>query len=225
MSEPDGTAHAAPRVCIIDDHEMLADALATALDLSGVGVVGRAGSVADGVAMVERLRPDVLVCDFHLPDGDALAIIARVMSTRPATRIVVLTGANDAATAVSALSIGAVGYLTKDQPLRDLVDAIRSAAAGATVIAPRLTDDVMSRLLRPRAQIGADLTPREREALQLMAAGQNAPAIAATMSVSHNTARKYVQGVLDKLRAHTQLEAVAIARREGLVRELDRHRS
>jgi DNA-binding NarL/FixJ family response regulator len=210
------------RVCIIDDHDMMADALALALDLAGIHVVGRAGTVADGLALIDLVDHDVLVCDFDLPDGDALAIIRRVAAAHPQLRVIVVTSLVDPSIAAEALAAGATGYLTKDQPLVDLVTAIRAAATGTTVIAPRLIGDMVTRLRRPQARLGDDLTNRERQALRLLALGNNVALIATSMDVSRNTARKYVQGVLDKMHAHTQLEAVAIARREGVLRDLDR---
>jgi DNA-binding NarL/FixJ family response regulator len=129
----------------------------------------------------------------------------------------VLTAVADDRTASDVLAAGAVGYLTKDLAIRDLVDAVASAARGQTVVAPKMLDGILARARSPLTMPGATLTARERETLQLLADGLGVDEIAVELGVSRHTARKHVQGVLTKLGAHTQLEAVAIARREGLL--------
>jgi DNA-binding NarL/FixJ family response regulator len=212
------------RVVLIDDHEMVAEALALALRASGIDVVARAGSLVDGLPLVPANEPDVVLLDFRLPDGDAidgvraLAASARATATVPVP-VLVVTAVADERTAIDVLTAGAAGYVTKDLPIADLVDALRTAAGGGTVVPPGLLGAVMGRLRAPSgpASVGA-LTAREQEALALLAAGSGIDEIADAFTVSRNTARKHVQAVLMKLGAHSQLEAVAIARREGLLR-------
>ena len=212
VPEPD-----AVRVVLIDDHELVAEALELALRSRGVEVVGRAGSLADGVALVDEHRPDVVLLDFRLPDGDGIAGLGAIDAVAPGTSVVVVTAVADRRTAVDVLAAGGTGYLTKDVPVTDLVDAVRAAARGETVIPPGLHGAVLDRLRAPAPAPAPSLTAKERETLQLLAAGSGIAEVAEALVVSRNTARKHVQSVLVKLGAHTQLEAVAVARRLGLV--------
>jgi DNA-binding NarL/FixJ family response regulator len=208
------------RVVLIDDHEMVAEALALAMRTSGIDVVARAGTLADGLSLVASSEPDVVLLDFRLPDGDAIDGVRALATVGDDVPVLVVTAVADERTAVDVLAAGAAGYVTKDLPIADLVDALRTAAGGGTVVPPSLIGAVMGRLRGPvpgSADVGATLTGREREALALLAAGSGIAEVAEAMTVSRNTARKHVQAVLMKLGAHTQLEAVAIARRAGLV--------
>jgi DNA-binding NarL/FixJ family response regulator len=210
------------RVVLIDDHEMVAEALALTLRSSGIDVVARAGSLGEGLPLVASSAPDVVLLDFRLPDGDAIDGVRSLQASGGPTPVPVLvvTAVADARTAVDVLAAGAAGYVTKDLPIADLVDALRRAADGGTVVPPGLMTAVMGRLRAPAGStgnVGATLTAREQEALALLAAGSGIDEVAEAMTVSRNTARKHVQAVLTKLGAHSQLEAVAIARRAGLL--------
>lgn len=204
------------RVVLIDDHELVAEALQVALRSRGVEVVARAGSLAEGVDLVRDLGPSAVLLDFRLPDGDGIAGVAAIERVRPGTPVLVVTAVADERTAVDVLAAGATGYLTKDAPIADLVDAVRRVARGETVIPPNLHAAVVGRLRDP-APPAVTLTAKEQETLHLLAQGLGIAEVAASLVVSRNTARKHVQSVLVKLGAHTQLEAVAIARRLGLV--------
>ena len=185
------------RVVLIDDHEMVAEALTLTLRASGIDVVARAGSLGAGLPLVAAEDPDVVLLDFRLPDGDAidgLRVLVPSDGAGAGPPVLVVTAVADERTAVDVLAAGAAGYVTKDLPITDLVDALRTAA-----------------------DVGGTLTGRERETLALLAAGSGIGEVAAAMTVSRNTARKHVQAVLMKLGAHSQLEAVAISRRAGLL--------
>jgi DNA-binding NarL/FixJ family response regulator len=212
------------RVVLIDDHEMVAEALTLTLRASGIDVVARAGSLGAGLPLVAAQDPDVVLLDFRLPDGDAIAGLRGLAPPDGAGAgppVLVVTAVADERTAVDVLAAGAAGYVTKDLPIVDLVDALRTAAGGGTVVPPGLLGAVMDRLRAPAgsaAEASArTLTARERETLALLDAGSGIGEIAEAFVVSRNTARKHVQAVLMKLGAHSQLEAVAIARREGLL--------
>jgi DNA-binding NarL/FixJ family response regulator len=212
------------RVVLIDDHEMVAEALTLTLRASGIDVVARAGSLGAGLPLVAAQDPDVVLLDFRLPDGDAidgLRVLVPSDGAGAGPPVLVVTAVADERTAVDVLAAGAAGYVTKDLPIVDLVDALRTAAGGGTVVPPGLLGAVMDRLRAPAgsaAEASArTLTARERETLALLDAGSGIGEIAEAFVVSRNTARKHVQAVLMKLGAHSQLEAVAIARREGLL--------
>jgi len=209
------------RVVVIDDHAMVAESLALALGAAGIDVVGQAPTLAKGVAMVAEVRPNVVLLDFRLPDGDGIEGLAAIQAAHPNTPVLVLTAVADDRTAIDVMAAGAAGYLTKDRAMGDLVHAVTTAAAGQTVMGSDLFASVLARMRAPQVHDGFALTAREREALQLLATGLGVDQVAASMGVSRNTARKYVQAVLQKLGAHTQLEAVALARRSSLLAPSD----
>jgi DNA-binding NarL/FixJ family response regulator len=205
------------RVVLVDDHDMVAESfrriLGTTTDIEVLAVAGTAASAIDAA---RTHRPDVIVMDHHLPDGRGSAAAARIRSELPDVRIVLLTGTDDPAALAEALAAGCVGYFEKTSAFDELPAAIRAAAAGRAVISPR---DLV-RLRQPdhgSAPAGADLTPREREVLLLVAQALPNAAIAGRLSLSVNTVRTHVQVILDKLGAHSKLEAVMVARKRGLL--------
>jgi DNA-binding NarL/FixJ family response regulator len=157
----------------------------------------------------------VVVLDRRLPDGDGVAAIAELMAVAGA-RILVLTGDATAAVAIRVAEAGGAGLVLKSSRLEELAAAVRQAAAGKVVFDPELLPGVLDRLTG-RARGGATLTRRERETLLLLAEGDSTEDISERLGVARNTARNHVQRVLEKLGARSKLEAVAIARREGLL--------
>ncbi len=215
------TADARPqvRVVIVDDHQMFADSLARLLgDDPEIAVMATASSVADGLAAVERHDPDVVLLDHHLPDGTGLDAIAAIGAERPWVRMVMLTGALDDEVLVAAIDAGCSGFLTKDHAAEEVIRAVRAAAAGEVLVPPALLARLLPRRAPQARRVGDDLTPREMEVLQRLVAGAATKAIAADLHLSVNTVRNHVQQVLVKLGAHSKLEAVATAVREGVVR-------
>jgi len=131
-------------------------------------------------------------------------------------RVLVLTAEADAGTVESAVSAGAHGVLLKDAGVQRLIEAIRTVAAGGSVLAPELTRRLLDRM-SGRARGGPSLTGREAEVLSLLAAGASTEEMASKLYLSTNTVRNHVQRLLTKLGAHSKVEALAIARREGLL--------
>lgn len=204
-------------VVIIGDQELVAEALSLSLTHAGLRVLGRSPSLAGGLALVARSAPDVTLLDCWATEGGAGAGVEAVVRCRPSTAVIVLSPAADHRLAADALRAGAAGYVTKEAALSDLVEAVRAAASGRTAFPPEIIRQIMRRLRVPSLDPGATLTPREREALRQLGCGYGVDEVAARMGITRNTARKHVQAVLDKLSAHSQLQAVAIARREGLL--------
>ena len=202
------------RVLLVEDHDMVAEALQLALDRAdGITVVGRARSRAEAVTDVAGHAPDVVVLDRRLADGDALGVIAQLGSG--GARVLVLTGDATPAVAVQVAKAGGAGLLLKSSQLGVLESAVRDVAAGGVVFDPELLPGVFDRLTGRGA--GAALTARERETLDLLAEGATTDEIGRRLGVSRNTTRNHVQRVLEKLGARSKLEAVAVARREGLI--------
>lgn len=206
-------------VLLVDDHQMVAEGLSMALAGQGLAVLGRAATLDEGVRLAGELRPAVVLLDFRLPDGDALDGIPRLNEVVPDAFVVVLTAVADERTAADVLSSGAAGYLTKDLPIAELVAGVQAAARGEVAVPPALMARVLRRLRGPDLPSGASLSERELETLTLLADGSGVDGVAAALFISRNTARKHVQAVLTKLNAHSQLEAVAIARKAGLLRD------
>ena len=219
MSSTPGDAAAATTVVIVEDHEMVAEALRLALEGAGIRVLAithRVGSVKQVVAMHQ---PDVVLMDYSLPDGDGISAVRLVREASPPTRIVMLTGSGDERVLVQAMNAGCAGYLRKDQPIGDLAAAVRAAHNGATLISPTTIHRLIQHLGGGTPWVGAELSAREVELLHLVAAGLANKQIAHDLGISLNTVRNHVQSVISKLGGHSKLEAVAIAQREGILRQ------
>lgn len=203
------------RVVLVEDHDMVAEAIGLALEQApDMEVVARARSIATALAETKRCRPDVVVLDRRLPDGDAIGAIGELGAV---AKVLVLTGEATASVAGRVAEAGGAGLLLKSSRLGDLEAAVRQVAAGDVVFAPGLLAGVFDRLTGRVRTTGAKLTPRELETLLLLADGSDTGRIGELLGVAKNTARNHVQRVLEKLGARSQLEAVAIARREGLL--------
>ena len=211
---PDPAPTATIRVLIVDSRALFADALvrllATADDVS---VVGLARTAVEAVGMLGRRPADVVILDADLPEGDGAAVIAAVRAGVPVPAVIVLAGRGDGRRLRHVLEAGGVGIIERDRAFEDLLPAVRARAAGESIIAPaRLT------ALVTRAPGGAsDLTPREIEIISLMTEGLPNKVIATRLDLRLNTVRNHVQRILHKLGAHSKLEAVAAARRRGLL--------
>src|SRR6266498_2261810 len=193
------------RVVLVEVHDMVAEAIGLALDQTAdMDVVARASTIAAAVAEVRRHKPDVVVLDRRLPDGDGIAAINELEAVTPGVRVLVLTGEATAAVAARVVEAGGAGLVLKSSRLEDLVAAVLLAG-----VLDRLTGRVRS--------TGASLTARERQTLLLLADGASTAEISDRLGVARNTARNHVQRVLTKLGARSKLEAVAIARRDGLL--------
>jgi DNA-binding NarL/FixJ family response regulator len=218
VAERGGGVGAMVRVLIVDDHRMFAESLARLLgDEDGIDVIGLAASSEEGVDAVERLRPDVVLVDYRMPDRDGVATAATIKELDPACMVVMLTGSEDDRVLLGAIDAGCSGFLTKDRAAGEVARAVRAAASGEALISPAQLARLLPRLSSKRTEVGTDLTRRELELLTHLARGSSNKAIAADLHLSLNTVRNYVQSVLTKLDAHSKLEAVATAVREGVI--------
>ena len=207
------------RVLIVEDHQMVAEALAAALageaDITVVGVVGTAAAAR---SRARTSSPDVVLLDQHLPDGLGTRIAAEMRAERPGTRVVLVTGSSDDEVLLAeAIEAGCAGFVVKHKGLRDLVGAVRAAHAGDTVIAPDLLRNLVMRLAQGTGQTPYGLTNREVEILRMLADGQSNRSIASSLDIALHTVRNHVQAVIRKVGAHSKLEAVSTALREGVI--------
>ena len=209
------------RVLIVDDHEVLSASLALVLDdQPGLKVVGSAGTLAQARQLLATTAPDVVLLDHRLPDGDGVAAIRELRTIRPSVEIVVLTASAADHVLVAAIEAGAAGFVSKTRSLQEVTSAVRAAAAGEAVISPEMLARLLPRLHRGGTAARNDLTEREREVLGLLADGLSNAALAGTLSVSVHTVRNHVANLSAKLGAHSKLEALSIAVRDGLLPDL-----
>jgi two-component system, NarL family, response regulator DevR len=209
------------RLLLVDDHEVLRLGLRTLFDSAGgFQVVGEAGTLADGIARAREQQPDVVIVDLRLPDGSGVEACREIRSERPETRVVVLTSYSDEDAVISSIVGGAAGYLLKQTPPRQLVDAIRTVASGGSLLDPAVTGMVLERLKRagdrgaedPLAVAG--LSSQERNILPLIAEGKTNREIAEVLVLSERTIKTYVSNILQKLQLSRRSEAAAFSARQ-----------
>jgi len=207
------------RVLLCDDHQVFAEALAGLLVADGLDVVAVVGRVADVVPTALSHRPDVVLMDYELPDGDGVSATRAIKAVVPQTHVVLLTSNADEDVLVAAIEAGASGFVTKHKPAAEVTAAIRAAAGGEMLVSSDMLARLLPRMNRAADRKGAyDLTARELEVLELLAEGTPNHELATRMGISRNTVRNHVQNLLTKLGVHSRLEAVALATREGLLR-------
>jgi DNA-binding NarL/FixJ family response regulator len=205
-------------VLVVDDHEVLASSLAMVLDAEpDLKSVGVAGSLEKARSMIATTAPDVILLDHRLPDGDGVAAIGELRALRPSAQIVVLTASAADHVLVAAIEAGASGFVSKSRSLEELTAAVRAAATGEAVISPEMLARLLPRLQRNARTRHNDLTEREREVLALLADGLSNAAIAKRLFVSVHTVRNHIANLSAKLGAHSKLEALSIAVRDGLL--------
>lgn len=196
---------------------MVAEGLAAALAVDpGLVVVGTAGTVRDGMEMIADSKPDVVLMDLLLPDGDGASATESIRAASPSTCVVLITSASGDDIIGRAIEAGCSGLLSKTEPVANVRAAIHRAGAGEAVFVAEDLLSLVDRLNRGN-QVAASLTEREREVLELLARGASTQGIANTLVLSLHTVRNHVRNVMMKLGAHSRLEAVAIALRDGLV--------
>jgi DNA-binding NarL/FixJ family response regulator len=205
-------------VLIVDDHEVLAASLALVLDdQPGLATAGVAGTLAEARSLMVTASPDVVLLDHRLPDGDGVAAIGELLALRPGAAVVVLTASAGDAVLIEAIESGAAGFLSKTRSLAEVTSAVRAAASGEAVISPELLARLLPRLQRGNRAGPDELTEREREVLALLAEGLSNAGIAERLTVSVHTIRNHVANLSAKLGAHSKLEALSIAVRDGLL--------
>jgi putative two-component system response regulator len=214
---PDPAVPRATRIVVAGDEPVLVDGLLRLMNRRGeMRVLGSGRTTAEALEAVRSLRPDVLLTDYRMPDGEAADLIRAVLAEQPETKVIVLIDTAATAAAVRCVTAGCSGVVAKTASVDDIAMAIRRVHDGEVVIASELLTHVVSGLRHGDRRIGADITRRELELLGHLARGLSLLDIAQAMSISMNTARNHTQRVIEKLGAHSKLEAVIIALREGL---------
>jgi DNA-binding NarL/FixJ family response regulator len=209
------------RVLLVDDHELAREALRAVLTPEqGFQIVGEADTGETAVQLAHRLRPHLVLMDVRMPGMDGVAATRAILAELPATRVVILTSHEQRPIVLQAMRAGAAGYLTKGATSQELLATVRAALGGERRVQASLAADLLSQDAQGDTPVGApQLSERELEVLQLMAAGQSNAGIAYALSVSLNTAKTHVQHLLRKLDAVDRASAVARAAALGLLSE------
>jgi DNA-binding NarL/FixJ family response regulator len=214
------------RVLLVDDQELVRTGFRLFLETQpGLAVVGEAGDGEEAIERVRELRPDVVLMDIRMPTMDGVEATAKLTSgaIEPAPRVLVLTTFDLDEYVFGALRAGAAGFLLKDAPRERLIEAIRVVHSGEALLSPsitrRLIEDFAARSdpIEPPAAVLAELTPREREVLGLVAHGLSNAEIAARLVVTEATVKSHVGAVLLKLGLRDRVQAVVFAYEHGIV--------
>ncbi len=219
------------KVLVSDDHQLLRQALRRALEDSGFDVVAEAGDGEEAVRLVSMLRPDVVVMDVTMPVLDGIEATRRIHAATGHTKVLVLTMHDEDALRVKALRAGAVGFLTKDCAMQEVVETVRRVADGDTVFSPEIAAAMMAEFpLSPNGGgnnvltstnttqvVESPLTKREREILQLVADGHSTTEIARELFISAKTVKNHLASIYSKLDSRDRTQAVLSGMRLGIV--------
>ncbi|GAB4481141.1 MAG: response regulator transcription factor [Anaerolineae bacterium] len=213
-------SHSRIRVLIVDDHEMVRQGLALALEsFDDLEMVGEAKNGVEAVEFCTRLCPDVVLMDLQMPEMDGVVATRKILDLCPDTHIVALTSFKDNRLVLSALKAGASGYILKDTSVDDLAEAVRKAHAGGIPLSPEVTEALieMASRQKPSGILEYSLTEREIQVLACLVDGMTNRQIAVHMGLSPSTIKSYVSSILAKLGVDSRTEAVSVAIRENLI--------
>ena len=201
------------RVVIVDDHPVVRDGLIGVVGSDpGLEVVGEAAGGTEGVAVVQAVRPDVVVMDLRMPGGDGISAIRELAALGNPARVLVLTTYDTDRDIRAAMNAGAAGFLLKDAPRADLLRALHDVAAGRPVLAPQALA-----ALSGRGSAAEELTPREAEVLRVIARGGTNASAARALMVSEATVKSHLNRAYTKLGVGDRAAAVRVAYERGLL--------
>ncbi|MFF0433410.1 response regulator [Streptomyces sp. NPDC004327] len=203
------------RVVVVDDHTVMrAGVIALLAPVPDVAVVGEAGDGREAVALVERLAPDVALVDLRMPVMDGVAATAAILAGPAPTRVLILTTYDTDVEIERAVEAGAIGYLLKDTTAEQLAEAVRAAARGETVLAPRVAERLVARMRRPAP---VALTAREQDVLAAVADGLSNAEIGRRLVIAEATVKTHLLRVFAKLDVSDRTRAVVVALDQGLL--------
>ena len=207
------------RILLADDHPILLDALENLFGLQpDFEVVGRHLTGADTIDAVGRLRPDVLVLDLRMPNGDGLDVLRRMARSRTTTKVVVLTAAASDGDVLEAIRLGIRGLVLKESAPRTLVECVRRVHAGGQHIEPQFLTramDASQQRASGRRELEDVLTPRELQILRLVAEGLRNKQIAQDLEISEGTVKIHLHNIYEKVNVDSRVELALLARSKG----------
>ncbi|MET0772610.1 MAG: response regulator transcription factor [Candidatus Limnocylindrales bacterium] len=204
------------RVVVADDHPMFrAGVVGTLGSNPDIVVVAEAEDAAGALSLVRHHLPDVALLDITMPGG-GLRAARDIAVACPATRVVMLTASEDEDDLLAAMKAGASGYVLKGAGATELVDVIRKVGSGEVYVAPSLAWGLLREMSRPRTSPLDELTTREREVLELVAAGLSNQEVGDRLGLAEKTIKHYMTNILGKLQVRSRVEAALLAYREGL---------
>lgn len=211
------------KVLIVDDHAIVRQGLRTFLELQDdIQIVGEGENGVEAVEQACRLRPHVVLLDLVMPEMDGVEATQRIVDCSPGTQVLILTSFGDDDKVFPAIRAGAQGYLLKDIPPTELVQAVRDAHSGKAQLHPdiarKLMAEVASRGEAPEPEPDS-LTGRELEVLRLIAQGMSNSEIARQLTISEKTVKTHVSNILNKLHVADRTQAAIYALKKGLARE------
>ena len=222
-TEPQTQTTGTVKVLIADDHGILREGLKGLLGLyEDLEVVDEAVTGTEAVAKTRELKPDILLLDLIMPEMGGVEVLEALAAEKLPTKVIVLTGADDDELLARCIQSGAMGYLLKDAASNQLVDAIRTVAAGGCWLPPGLTEKLFRGMAKkPQGEESAKLsllTAREMEVFKLLGEAKSNASIADALFISEHTVKVHVGRILEKLGLSSRAEAVKFAIRAGLVK-------
>jgi two-component system, NarL family, nitrate/nitrite response regulator NarL len=204
------------RVVVADDHPLFrAGVIASLREDAGLEVVAEAGDAGEALRMAQEHLPDVALLDVAMPGG-GLNAARNIAAACPATRVVMLTVSEDEDDILAAMKAGASGYVLKGAGAAEVASVIRLVAAGEVYVAPGLAFGLLREMSRPRTSPLDELTPREREVLELVGEGLSNQEIADRLGLAEKTIKHHMTNILGKLQVRSRVEAALLAYKEGL---------
>lgn len=206
------------RILLADDHQLVRETMRRSMEDEGFEIVGEAVDGEEAVRFAQQLSPDIVLMDVSMPVLDGVEATRMLKQRTPATRIVMLTMHADADVIRRSVEAGAVGYLTKDCTVSDIVDAVRLAHAGETAISAGLASAMLAEATRTRSGEEPLISPREVEVLQLIAEGASPVEVGEKLYISVKTVKNHLSSIYAKLDARDRTQAVLKGLRMGIIR-------
>ncbi len=209
------------KILLADDHKIIRDGLRSLLDgQAGMEVVAEAENGRTAVRLARKIKPNVIIMDISMPDLNGIEATRQIISEVPDVKILALSMHFDKRFVVGMFNAGVSGYLLKDCAFEELHGAIKAVLANQTYLSPKITGTVMKdyvhHLTTQHTTGSSDLSPREREVLQLIAEGQNTKQIASNLNVSVKTIETHRRKIMERLNIHSIAELTKFAVREGM---------